>query len=376
MRIGIITQPLANNYGGLLQNYALQTVLKRMGHEPITLDQYIVKPHSLLRTVIRTIKDILKNIIKKVLHVGIPHEQSYKVEKRISTIGANTQRFIDTYINKSPKLYGKDVTYQYCIANNINNFIVGSDQVWRKAFNIRIYNSFLDFAQDINGKKIAYAASFGIDEWEFNKEETSIIRSLIKGFDAVSVRESSGVQLCKQYLNVDAEFVLDPTMLLNQDDYLRLIPQELKTQNKPGRLFTYILDNNPEKQKIIDTIAKDKKLTPFSITVFGDKISNTESVSVEEWLNAFNEAEFVICDSFHAVVFSIIFNKDFLVIANAERGNARFDSILTLFGLQKRLVKSVEEIKKADWQIDWNRVNVKVKEMQNKSMNFLILNLN
>ena len=371
MKVGIVTQPLGNNYGGLLQNYALQTVLKRMGFEPITLDQPIFKPRSIINIILVTTKDILKNCIRLALYKRTVQELTYESEKRISKIGVNTQNFIDEYINKSPKLYGKKAEYRYCIENNIKSFIVGSDQVWRKEMNCRLPNSFLDFAVNIEGKKLAYAASFGIDTWNFNTEETREIRHLIKNFNGVSCRESSGVKLCKDYLGIKAELVLDPTMLLDKEDYLNIVNQKNNQNVNLHRLFTYILDGNKFKDKIVRQVSKNKNLETFSISVYGDNKTTKESVSVEEWLNAFNTSDFVVCDSFHAAVFSIIFNKDFIVLSNEGRGNARFLSLLKLFNLERRLISDITELSIVNEPINWELVNQKRLEMKKKSIDFL-----
>lgn len=375
MRIGIVTQPLGNNYGGLLQNYALQTVLKRKGFDPITLDQPIFKPRSIINMILVTIKDVLKNCIKVVLHKGTVQELTYKREKRISKIGVNTQKFIDQCLNKSPKLYGKEIEYQYCIDNDIKSFVVGSDQVWRKEMNCRLPNSFLDFAVNIEGKKVAYAASFGIDTWNFDTKQTREIRHLIKNFNGVSCRESSGVKLCNDFLGIKAELVLDPTMLLDKEDYLNLIKKESNQNVNSHRLFTYILDRNKSKDKIVKQVSEDKHLEAFSISVYGDNKTMKESVPVEEWLNAFYTSDFVICDSFHAAVFSIIFNKDFIVLSNEGRGNARFLSLLKLFNLEGRLISDITELSVINEPINWELVNQKRFEMKKRSMNFLSLNL-
>src|SRR5690606_15864360 len=110
--------------------------------------------------------------------------------------------------------------------NNIgfDTYIVGSDQCWRPKYSPNITNYFLDFLNDKqNVIRISYAASFGTSDWEFNEPETKMCRDLIQKFDAVSVRESSGIELCQKYLDKEAQHVLDPTMLLELDDYITKI---------------------------------------------------------------------------------------------------------------------------------------------------------
>src|SRR5690606_30541311 len=132
--------------------------------------------------------------------------------------------------------------------------VVGSDQVWRPRYSPNIYNFFLDFLKNNSTiKKVAYAASFGTEDWEYTEEQTREARELIKHFNAVSVRESSGVLLCDKYLNrKDAVHVLDPTLLLKAEDYNQLIN---KTKKEIG-LFTYVLDETKEKLDFIKQCSK------------------------------------------------------------------------------------------------------------------------
>ena len=120
--------------------------------------------------------------------------------------------------------------------------VVGSDQTWRAKYNRgRLFDMFLRFARDFTGKKIAYAASFGVDNWEYSKKQTAICTSLLQQFNAISVRETSGVTLCKEYLRLNAIAVLDPTLLIEREVYENLcvnIPL-----NKEKFLVAYVLDH-------------------------------------------------------------------------------------------------------------------------------------
>lgn len=241
-------------------------------------------------------------------------------------------------------------------------------------FIIRIYiDLFFDFAEKWKVKRIAYAASFGTDNWEYSSNQTMECGRLLRLFDAVSVREVSGVELCKKHWNVDAVHVLDPTMLFNAEDYIRLF-EAAKTPKSPGTLLNYILDETPEKDKIIQHIAKEKALQPFRVN---SKVENFEAAlqdriqpSVEKWLRGFFDAEFVVTDSFHACVFSILFKKEFVVLGNSKRGMARFESLLSMFGLDDRLITSVEKLNDLEI-IDFVEVDDKLNELRKKAIMFL-----
>lgn len=374
MKVGIITQPLRNNYGGLLQNYALQQVLKKMGHEAITLDQRDTPISH-----IRFIASILKTFIFKM--VGRGNDRAYPIDiinkKEIAYTRTNTRYFVDTYITNTPAMYKTAEFRSFCIKNKIDALIAGSDQVWRPCYNENIYRSFFDFAKGLDIKRYAYAASFGVDCWEFTEEQTQKCKELIKLFDTISVREESGIDLCKTYFNRKAEHVLDPTMLLEKEDYEALVYKENEPMSS-GNLFTYILDESEEKSNIIEKIAESLNLDPFKVmpkhrvnkqTI--KQIDDCVYPPVTRWLRAFMDAEMVVVDSFHGCVFSIIFNKPFWVIGNKERGLARFESLLSLYGLQERLINSDCMPKDINAPIDWSNVNAIKKELQEKSMNFL-----
>ena len=373
MRIGIISLQLRYNFGGILQAYALQKTLKELGHKVVHIDEH---RFVTLGTWYRKYPIYLKRAIRKYLFgENLIVKADVAINNTIKTIATHTEPFIDKYIKR---IFTKD--FSNIKKENFDAFVVGSDQVWRaEYFFSKIENAYLDFAKEWDVRRIAYAASFGTDEWEYNKEQTANCSALLKKFNAVSVRESSATVLCKKKLGADALHVLDPTMLLEKEDYIKLL-KETDTVQSNGNLFCYILDESTEKNTIISRISKEKGLTPFYVN---SKYNNAEAPleeriqqPVEKWLRAFYDAEFVITDSFHACVFSIIFNKPFIVYGNKERGYARFESLLTLFALEDRLVSSPDEVNKMlQTPIDWERVNYIHKQMKEKSLSFLVNNL-
>lgn len=374
MKVGIITQPLHSNYGGLLQNYALQQALKKLGHHAITLDQTETPVSP-----IRSIASYMKTFILKMLGKGANRKHYFKPKKKyVVYIRKHTQCFVDKYISHTKAMYKADDFRKFCINNNIDTLIVGSDQVWRPCYNDNIYRSFFDFAEGLDIKRYAYAASFGVDDWEFTEEQTTRCKKLIELFDAISVREESGVNLCQTYYNRKAEHVLDPTMLLDKEDYEELVYKENEPVS-PGSLFTYILDESEEKTNIIENVAKSLSLVPFK--VMPKKRVNKETIKqiedcifppVTQWLRAFMDAEFVVCDSFHGVVFSIIFNKPFIVIANKRRGIARFKSLLETFELSDRIIDGFDNVHSiVKIPIDWKKVNRIRTKLRTKSFEYL-----
>ena len=379
MKLGIFTQPLHNNYGGLLQCFALQTVLKRMGHDAVVVRRdYASRNYSCYHKSIRFIKNIIRVCIGRRWVKNITLEQW-------NHIGQHThQYFVKKYIQPHTELLVTNSELKdYISKNHFDGYVVGSDQVWRPIYSPCITNYFLDFAENADVRRVAYAASFGVDEWEFSSDITPRCAQLAKKFDAVSVREASAVGLCNQYLGVDALHVLDPTMLLAKEDYIAVVEAE-KEPKSAGNLFCYVLDKAVEKDEAIARVADSLHLQPFtcmpSLNATFDNLKKDIDACVfppvTRWLRGFMDADMVITDSFHGCAFSIIFNKPFWVIGNVARGMARFHSLLSIFGLESRLL-DVNNLANVDWQspIDWDKVNAIKHDWQEKSKEFLECNL-
>lgn len=331
MRIGIITLPLNRNYGGILQAYALQFFLRKKGYEVCLVE----KKDNLL---IKTLKKLYEKLQYFLLELKGHRVYTECTKTDEETLLQDINRFIAQYINRR-------VVKKYSEINetDFDAFIVGSDQIWRpkyngKVFKNKMFKAYLSFTKGWCVKRISYSASFGIDKWEYSKLQTRICKKLIHRFDAVSVREESGVGLCKKYFDIDAQWLVDPTMLLSKDDYVKLF-QKANTHKSKGRLLVYILDKSQEKSKLVDVIASNLRLKPFCV----NQPENNKLQSIEQWLRGFYDAEFVVTDSFHACVFSILFNKPFVVYGNNERGLSRFTSLLEMFGLGNRLITNYSE---------------------------------
>ncbi len=361
MKIAILTQPLRANYGGVLQNYALQQVLINLGHSPTTIQKDFHQYISTIQLVISLPKRfIAKYILKKREHIF--SEQKYN-----QLIDAQPQ-ILQPFIDKNIK-YQLITNFEDVNISDYDAFIVGSDQVWRPLYNWGVIDKmFLSFIpREAKTKRIAYAASFGTSEWEFSDEQTLLCHNLIKNFDAVSTREMDGVDLCKKHLNRDDVVnVLDPTLLLEKEDYTQIC------KNVPTNddiLFAYILDVTCDSKSILEKIAKEKGLKLKLISAHEDC-----TLSIEEWLAMFRDAKMVITDSFHGTVFSIILNTEFYSIINAKRGSSRFLSLLNQFNLQNRLSNSLTHIHEFE-SINWADVNSKLELLKSKSINFLLSSL-
>lgn len=318
MKIGIITQPLLNNYGGIIQNYALQKILNNFGHDAVTFDcRYRSTPWWMY----------LGSWIKTLFYIFILRKKRSfakitPIEQRLDMF----EDFLSENISKTKPL--TNISCESDLVNMFDAFVVGSDQVWRPRYAPKIENAFLDFLKKNDVLRISYAASFGVDNWEFTPAQTKVCSSLIKKFNAISVREKSGEKLCKENFGVVATWVLDPTLLLQKDDYLKLcgnVPFSSKQY-----LAAYLLNTNDSINKACEKIAADRGL---ELKFFS--ADSQAKLTIPEWIAMFRDASFVVTDSFHGTVFSIIFGKEFKCFYNNARGTARFESLLNLYNSGK-----------------------------------------
>lgn len=355
MKIGILTQPLGLNYGGILQNYALQTVLKRMGHEVWTLD---VGKYRW--------RDWLDNAWRVLAHKLLGHNVGFALTPlQRNQLEVPLRRFVTTHIQlTAPRKnwFSRDMISKY----QLDTLLVGSDQTWRPQYNKHVEDLYLQFAQGAKVHRIAYAASFGTDEWEYTDTQTAVCAALAKQFGAISVREQSGVKLCTEKLGVKVEHVLDPTMLLTADDYKELCKQ---IPVRDPFVFAYILDADEKKMIEIQRFADSKQL-PCVIMQANESI--TPDDSVEKWLSHFRDAAFVITDSFHGSVFSILFQKDLFVYKNKGRGASRFDSLFSMLKLENRYITGPVENKEP---VNWNEVSKQLVHLREHSSQWLQSNL-
>ena len=356
MKIAILTLPLDSNYGGNLQAYALYKTLTNMGGD-VELINYRHIELSNFHKILSTIKQkLLFN--KKII---------YFFEKEKDEINRNHKNFINSYIVSSKAMYSTNELVDYFYKNKFNTIVVGSDQVWRFSYPPKIENFFLEFVENNeNIRKIAYAASFGIDYWDYTDEVTEKVKNLVNKFNYISVREKSGVELCKNYLSVNAKYVVDPTLLLKREDYLNLIDIKKKTGGEAG-ILTYILDDSNFKSEIILSVEMKLNKKIFKVQpdrkmkecLFEKDLKSYIYPSIEDWIKSFYDASFIITDSFHGTVFAIIFNKPFISIVNRERGASRFESLLEVLELGDRMIDDNTIITNDLFEntIDYNKVN-------------------
>lgn len=366
MKIGILTYPLNYNYGNLMQAYALMTYLKQGGFNVELIDKRKVKPSN-IEMVVSFVKNIVSIILKRFLFHRYIH---FYIKKGIDSFIKNSIK------PKTNKLFNEKQIIKIVKENNYDCIIVGSDQIWRYEYignNIELY--LLSFV-DERTKKIAYSASFGVDYWQFDKEYSIKIKELLNQFIGVSVREDSAVKLLKDNVNIKAIHTLDPALLLSKEDYFSIAING-KYDIKTNYLFSYILDENDDYKKIVDVVIKNYNIdSRFSFSLSSIKYNNDQvflSRPVETWLYTFYNSSFVITDSYHGTIFSILFNKPFIVIPNVERGLTRFTSLLKTFGLEERILYSFNDIDRIlENEINWTEINSKLIIKREQSSSFIL----
>lgn len=345
-KIGILTLHYGLNYGGVLQTYATKETLKRLGYDPIIIDRI---PASFGRNYPLR-RRWAHPFTQRAFYLFRKHELQ-PISRPIFT----SQELTDF------------------LADGFYGVVIGSDQVWRKAVFSVDGDYYMIHQQQLPLKKVAYAASTGVATWEYTERETREIASALKKFSGISVREEESIPMLKEHCGVELCSILDPTLLADPHIYDPLLKKARITGK--GKLVTYILDWTADKQRIIEqagtaTGLKVQHILPQDNKRKGlwSRIVNQDP-AVYDWVNQIATADFVVTDSFHGTAFSLIFNKQFVVIGNVARGMARFTSLLRQFGLTDRLI--TDRLPDLSKIIDYRLVNEILDGKRNIGINFL-----
>lgn len=341
MNIGILTHPQEGNYGGILQCYALNTFLRKLGYSTIVINR---RPND------NRLKQIVRSILRTLHHPRYYHKDEVD-------INFNMRPFVREKLHRTRKICSDSKMRRICKEYTMDAVIVGSDQVWRHDFALNYgYNYFLDFVPD-NVLKLSYAASFALPIWKYCSEDTLKIQNLLKRFKAVSVREEDAVALCKVNLGINAEWLLDPTILLDAKDYSQVSSTRL-LNNK--YVFIYWLGD----ENISLPIIADYKSQGYEVVYVSLRTKRIKP-SIEDWISYIKYADIVHTDSFHGCVFSILFQKT-LILAESLFTDSRTVSLFKLLGLK------LGNIQYDDYT---DKVAERINQAREKSKNFLTQNL-
>lgn len=345
MNIIVLTFSKEHNYGANLQCYALCKILTDWGHQVKLLDIQLTHPKpgfpALLYQWIFTYKHNLFR--RKYLP---PFTPTYKTAEALK---------------KNPP--------------QADLFIVGSDQVWNPQITQKLSVStyFFDFLPKMT-KRIAYAASFGTANWNEDKY-TQEVRTLLARFHRIGIREQTGINICQNVFGREAKQVLDPTLLLNSYKELYL-SQDFRTTNE---LVCYKFVKHPEFYNVCREVGRNKKLQPVLLNnirpIKGFK--NRAFCSVPLWLDSIRKASYVLTDSFHCMVFAILFEKPFIVFPSDPQRSDRMTSLLESLGIANRFCKDyttfyTRKNELLETPIDYSQAKIKLATLKQDSRCFLL----
>lgn len=355
MKIGIVTFHCSYNYGSALQAYALQTYLKKCGYNAKIInyvDLINFEDYQLFR------KSLYKKKIKSLvgdLYYLLPN---YKRKKSF-------ERFADKYFDLTDKKY-TDLSSMKELNNCFDTFICGSDQIWNinctKGANPAF---FLAFAND-DKTRIAYAPSIADKSIDFSNNDE--VKSYLKKLDYVSVREDSFVPMLENITNKSVAAAVDPTLLLDRADYERIA---LNAPFDGDYIFAYILEENDTLNNYVNTLSKNNNIPVIYIDkktqrCFENGI-NAYGIAPDEFLSIIKNAKYVVTNSFHATVFSVIFEKNFITFPTQSSGSRMVD-LLTKLSLDSRIYSNNIDIERT---ADFTFAKEQLAKLSQKSKEFL-----
>ena len=337
-KVGILNLQDSSNFGACLVAFALQKMIEKLGAKAEIID-------------FRTLGKVSKR--DKIRMALIKNDMPF-------------EKFRRQFLKRTKSCYNFD---DLCELNNhFDTFVVGSDQVWRYIYVAQhLKTFFLDFVDD-DKLLLSYAASFGVDYWEGSDAVTEEVARYLRRFSAVSVREISGEKICKDIFNVDAVQVIDPTLLLAQEDYEQIILRGEHLYCPEEKYIAYmLLDENNEAFENLKQYALSQNLQ--LINIYKNELGEYRQVG--DWLNLIKNAELVVTDSFHCVCFSLIFKKNFVCEVNPMRGISRLRSLLALLELDGNLVQHLDVHVWENIAIDYSKVEPLLKLQKEKAMRYL-----
>lgn len=296
-KIGIITFHRTANFGSLLQTFGLYKKIERLGYNCEIIDYRcpaIEKRECLI------VKFSLKGILKYCLFQRKIIKKSKEIQKFLLKYTKLSAEYNPSNIKKSEKEYKK--------------IIVGSDIVWGRDITENDYNYFLEFVAD-DTKKYSFASSVGSYE---SKDDDIIVASLLKKFQKIYVREDEAIRWIKNISGVDSDVVCDPTMLLTKEEWLFYIKPSKQFQKY---IFVYFDSDNNKCLKDAIKFAKDRNLKVVFINygLFVKGVINVKPTTLEEFIGYIYYADFIFTASYHGMLFSLYFNKEFMFYTRAHK---------------------------------------------------------
>lgn len=342
------------NYGNRLQNYATQEIIKSLGYDVVTLrnspkgseKEIQVKLHPYLR--------ILKPILPIISYLKASTYGLLDIDK------SNNYRLFNKNINFSSDYIGVD-GYSEDL-RKYDTIVAGSDQIWNTEFAFVSINSFFPFE---HSRKISFSSSFGVDVIDDNIR----MAECLKDFKALSVRETAGAKIIKNLTGRNAEVLVDPTMLLSIDKWRNISKKPKGFVDKPY-ILTYFL--SPKNKKATEQLDKLRVSNMGIYELFDKNDVVTRCAGPAEFLYLLDHAAIVLTDSFHACVFSFLFNKPFMVYNRNRKGakmNSRLNTLLKKFHLERKYADS--ELENDIWEHDYSAGYEQLNIEKKKAIDFL-----
>ena len=361
MKVCILTYRLHSNFGFLMQAYALQQIVKALGHDPYTVD-IRVKPFNFKESIKHMVKSVLLYTSRRVGYTALPwitsEEQAY--------IDCHTWQFLEAKLQLTPSVKSiRDLKHR--VSHQYDFYLVGSDQVWNTSltngYDKMYWGNFI-FRKDC--KLISYAASM---QDEIKEESKDDIKKMLSRFSSISVRETSIAECLRSFVCKDVSVVLDPTLLLTKEQWGNLCHNRIVKE--PYLLF-YQVRKNDKAKSIAERVAKQLHLKLIYLSAGIDLHNSVDVINSGpiEFVNLFKYANFVVCTSFHGTVFSIIFNVPFYSVLLNDGKDSRAVDLLSKLGLADRGIASYEE-KELKLEIEWQKVERKLTELKKDSENYL-----
>jgi hypothetical protein len=330
MRAGVVTFHGANNYGAILQSWALQKVLGSLG-----VDAYIINYHP-------RVIDILYDPMK--CKTGLPRKAEHLKQFILNRDSLVRYKKFIHFMKQNFKLLGDFSTYgELSKAQlNLDAYITGSDQVWNDTHTGGYDPAYmLEFAEP-GSVKISYAASIGRDY--FNPRYKKQYKKGLAGLDYISVREPSLVGAVKKLTDKPVEVVLDPTMLLCGEDYDEI---KVKSPVKEKYILVYMIEKNSELIRFANRISVALGLPLIQrrpVPGLKNELPPYYTADAGEFLGLMESAEYVITNSFHGTVFSVLYERPFISMLHSDTGSRTAD-LLEGLGLQSHIMYDVDEFK-------------------------------
>lgn len=362
-KVEVITLHRTVNYGSVLQAYATQYVLEKLGYQVEFIDYYPERLHML--GMLKRIKNKSERLSKSLF---------LRTIARMLILPSYIKRFavFKRFVKKKLKM--TDITYltEEQIEKNMpfaDVYCTGSDQVWNVGWNEKFDSPFYLRFVPKDKKRIAYSASFGkakLEDWE--KNDTKVC---LEKYDFIAMREKSGVEIVNNLGIKNAVQVLDPTLLLTKEEWTSLISDRYANREY---ILMYNINHNRKLHEYAKKLSKLKNLPLIYISYnFHDGFNYGHlkcNIKVEDFLSLIAHAKYVLTDSFHCTAYSINFNKD-LLVAYPEKFSTRLVSIVELTGLTNRVIDDYEDLSICERKIDFQYASKILEEEREKSIRYL-----